>query len=900
MDTSEKAVTPESQETELTGATLHADGYINMLTKYGTTQDSSESYQFIADPATSDPQLTEHYESNGLFAKIIDAPAEEALKHGFELNLKDKDTEAIVYDTLDDLEWEEVGATAIKWARLYGGALAVMIIDDGRSLDQPVNWRGIRGIEEIHVFERAIVQPDYTSILFYNQQAAGQGHRRRRSTIYDPESYQVSSRYGFFKVHESRCLVFRNGKLPENAMNSDYQYWGMPEFARIKRALRDTTISHGYATKMLERSVQAIYKMKGLSQLLSTDEGENQVVKRLQTIDLARSLLNSITVDVDGEEYDFKNFTFTGVKDVIDASCNMLSSLSNIPQTILFGRSPAGENSTGQSDLENWYNYLERIQKQMLKSNLSYLIDIILQAARNTGRIPEVPKYKLEFSPLWSMSEQEQASVDQMQAQTAYTKAQTAQLYVDMGALDPDEVRKGLAQTEDFNVEDLVTPEDLEWGVEGNGNTEITVELPSAGQSAPESDAKTMGVQVILPEKNADSAPIEAVNVVQPTAAACLVMKDGKILTGRRLRNGVGYICGPGGHIEMNESPEAACRREAQEEFGITLGRMTELGTLTDLPEEYGVPVIYLCMDYSGVPVTDGKEMGYLEFRDPVSIRKNQAFEPFYRSLSLLLRNNFGENAKKDLPSAKTVPIINLVEGETDSYNPDQPRDKDGKFGSGGGGASGGGESEGSSTGEGEPSGGGPAFHSPSASEFNEHFNAARDSVQEKDRWRVAQDYDDSQYEHMDRYETDGGSTFAIHDGDIVSVCHSADDPVRGKELMQKAVEAGGTKLDSYDGNHGFYQKCGFEPTSWCKWSDEYAPADWKKANGLAPDISPAELGRIPDSALKVGREDIIFYRYTGRVSAGGAADFKSRVPASEDYDAAYSARDAALQGGGE
>ena len=42
---------------------------------------------------------------------------------------------------------------------------------------------------------------------------------------------------------------------------------------------------------------------------------------------------------------DYKTVTFSGVNDIIDATCNMLSAVTNIPQTKLFGRSPAGENS---------------------------------------------------------------------------------------------------------------------------------------------------------------------------------------------------------------------------------------------------------------------------------------------------------------------------------------------------------------------------------------------------------------------------------------------------------------------------------------------------------------------------------------------------------------------------
>lgn len=434
------------------------DGYVNLLNKYGTKQDNSEAYKFEREPVIPDMQLTGLYEGNGLFSKIIDTPAEEALKHGFDLNLKSDELNAFVEDALDDLEWEERAATAIKWARLYGGALIVMLIDDGRGLEEPVDWEHIRSIDELRVYERSIVQPDYASL--YQQDYGGKGVGNRVSKFGQPEYYYVSSIYGSFKVHESRCLVFRNGVLPEQTSNATYLFWGMPEYVRIRRALRETVTAHTDSVKLLERSVQAIYSMKGLASLLTTDDGENQVLKRLQLVDTSRGLLNSIAIDSEGEQYDFKTFQFSGVKDVIDATCNMLSALTNIPQTILFGRSPAGMNATGDSDFESYYNFVEKIQRLMLKRNLRTLLDVVFRAGIASGDVAEEPDYKLEFNPLWSLSDTEQATVDQTKAQTALVKAQTAQAYVDMQALDPTEVRRRLASDEEFDVEDIISEDD--------------------------------------------------------------------------------------------------------------------------------------------------------------------------------------------------------------------------------------------------------------------------------------------------------------------------------------------------------------------------------------------------------------------------------------------------------
>lgn len=607
------------------------DGYINVLNKYGTSRDNSESYEFVAEPVIPDTSLTIQYEDNGLFAKIIDTPAEEAVKHGFDLGLKDDSINEFVEDALDALEWEEKAATAIKWARLYGGSIIVMLIDDGRGLEESVDWNNIRSIDELRVYERSVVQPDYASLYSSDPMRAT---RNRASKFAMPEYYYVQSLYGSFTVHESRCLVFRNGILPERVTNPVYRFWGTPEYVRIKRAMRDALVAHGNGPKLLDRSVQPIYKMKNLASLLAAEGGDETVLKRLEIIDLARGILNSIAIDAEGEDYDFKSIPFSGVKDVIDTTCNMLSAVTNIPQTILFGRSPAGENSTGDSDFENYYNYIERIQKLMLKGNVRTLLDVLFKAALANGEVPEEPKYKLKFNPLWSLSDTEQANVDKVKADIEMVKAQTAQLYVQMQALDPSEVRTALAKTEEFTVEDILDDQEAEedWGLlsdPGDDLSGVPEDLPPTLPEPPDTvTALPSGSQPMSrTTPNQDSAG-------QPTSAAVLVVNDGKILIGTR-RNREG-ICGPGGHIEDGETPEQAARREALEEFGIQLGPLYCLGKLDGLPEEYGLPVIYLCTEYAGEPVCDGEEMQSSAFRTLEELGDQGLFPPFERSLHLL------------------------------------------------------------------------------------------------------------------------------------------------------------------------------------------------------------------------------------------------------------------------
>ena len=663
------------------------DGYVNLLNKYGTKQDNSEAYKFEREPVIPDMQLTGLYEGNGLFSKIIDTPAEEALKHGFDLNLKSNEMNAFVDEVLDDLEWDEKATTAIKWARLYGGALIVMLIDDGRGLEEPVDWEHIRSIDELRVYERSIVQPDYASL--YQQDYGGKGVGNRVSKFGQPEYYYVSSIYGSFKVHESRCLVFRNGVLPEQTSNATYLFWGMPEYVRIRRALRETVTAHTDSVKLLERSVQAIYSMKGLASLLTTDDGENQVLKRLQLVDTSRGLLNSIAINSEGEQYDFKTFQFSGVKDVIDATCNMLSALTNIPQTILFGRSPAGMNATGDSDFESYYNFVEKIQRLMLKRNLRTLLDVVFRAGIASGDVAEEPDYKLEFKPLWSLSDTEQATVDQTKAQTALVKAQTAQAYVDMQALDPTEVRRRLASDEEFDVEDIISEDDEDdllqslLGTEPSTMSDVEAAQKNIEQGqAPggEEQSATVAPTATPPTTNADAADTDR-------GVGVLVVQDGRFLCGTRLKGG--SVGGPGGHIEAGESPEDAAIRETQEEFGITPKDLMPVAFLSDLKPPYCPSHVFLCTDFDGsIRCADGEmtSPGFITAEKVAELstqNPQRLFPPFAQSITTLLdvlSSNLGLTS--DAQNAK-------MKDRMDFNEADHPRDENGQFAEGEGSSSG-------------------------------------------------------------------------------------------------------------------------------------------------------------------------------------------------------------------
>lgn len=604
---------------------IRNDGYKNLMNKYGTKQDSSEQYRFVSDEPVADIELEINYEENGIFAKIIDIPADDAVRSGFDYGITDADIIAFIDDMLDDLEFKAKSAEAIKYARIFGGSLMVMFIDDGKELDQPIDWNNIRGIDDLQVFERPHITPDYSSIYKSSQI---DGNTNRKSKFGMPEYYEISYPYGgTFRVHESRCLPFRNNKMPMYSQRTEYRFFGIPEYVRIHRELQVTTTSHGNGAKLLDRAVQAIYKMQGLAERILTDDGEDEILKRLNLIDMAKGIMSSIAIDAEGEDYRYETVSFAGVKEIIDSACNMLSAVTNIPQTKLFGRSPAGENSTGESDMENYYNYVGNIQEANLKNNTKTVIDIILIAGKYSGAFEEIPKYKLKFKPLWNLNEKEQADVDKTKADTEYVKAQTAQVYVDMQALDADEVRKRLAEEGEFTVNDILSEEE-EWPEITSPSAVEAPEMEAPGEEATANPAE---------DQNADEEPAPMCGCqIMPTGCGVIVIRDGKVLIGNRKDNGL--ICGPGGHIEVGETAEEAAIRETREEFGINIAETIPVTVLTEMPAEYCPSQVFLCTEFYGEPLSFNEEMQDARFVEISDVLKEDLFLPFRLGLEELMR----------------------------------------------------------------------------------------------------------------------------------------------------------------------------------------------------------------------------------------------------------------------
>jgi hypothetical protein len=155
-------------------------------------------------------------------------------------------------------------------------------------------------------------------------------------------------------------------------------------------------------------------------------------------------------VDADGESYHRDTLNFQGVGVILQLFMMRLSAVADIPVTRLFGRSPAGENATGESDLRNFYDSLATEQENVLLPVLEHFYTLL---AQSMGKEPD---FTIEFNSLWTASPKEQA-------ETRKIIAETDEIHHGLGAIAALEIRASrygdASWEDDIALDDELTKE---------------------------------------------------------------------------------------------------------------------------------------------------------------------------------------------------------------------------------------------------------------------------------------------------------------------------------------------------------------------------------------------------------------------------------------------------------
>jgi len=397
------------------------DGFENLLTGMGTNKDPL-SYTTFRRSKTISQNLefvTALYSQNWLAGAVVDVPVNDMTRNWITILDEEVTVEESMEKELDRLQAKQKINVALKWASAYGGSIIIMMVNDGRDMEQPLTLPAIRnkGIKNLIVLDRwrVTVGALDTNLLSDN--------------FGKPDHYLIS-RSGQ-KIHHSRILRF-DGEIPSIEEFERNGYWGNSTYEKTWSPIANSqTVSQEIAGMTKESNID-VYKINGLNEMIAMGpEGEAAAVKRLSIAHQMKSYLNGIALDKE-DEYDKKSNTFSGLAEIDDKFLMKVSGASQIPMSKLLGKSDAGLNGNGEGDLKNYYDNLSGRQEVEMKDQIQDLLNIIHVSEQ--GRVKQV---NYEFNPLWQMTQEQQSTID-------LNNANRDAVYIDRGVVSVEVAQKEL------------------------------------------------------------------------------------------------------------------------------------------------------------------------------------------------------------------------------------------------------------------------------------------------------------------------------------------------------------------------------------------------------------------------------------------------------------------------
>ena len=412
---------------------LLSGGIRNDLTGLGGASDKSEGMYFVPTVMeTRDPLQTIYVESWAA-AKFVDMPIDDMFIKGREFEIDDTVAAKELDDAMDRYRADERISMAMKAARLYGTAFAVIMTHNSPETPLDIDRIGEGDLKSILVFDRYDCEP----LEWY----INPNHPQFNT----PSLYQFQPHVavgGSLEIvaHESRCLRF-DGKRPLTTNSWDGVYnadWGISE---LISALVDISHDSGFVQAIAHLAAEAsipVVKVNSLKEAMTGKPNPDEMtVQELgEAMNLFRSIFRTLFIDKN-DEFTRESVNFTNMADIIDRFATRLAAIAGIPVTRFLGRSPAGLNATGESDMTNYAIHVAAMQERNLRRPLT-TVDHIM--ARNIG-LREPPE--CNFRPLTDLSDKDRAEIDKLNTDSIVT-------VFTAGGLDENEMRERLSSMELF------------------------------------------------------------------------------------------------------------------------------------------------------------------------------------------------------------------------------------------------------------------------------------------------------------------------------------------------------------------------------------------------------------------------------------------------------------------
>ncbi len=291
-----------------------------------------------------------------------------------------------------------------KWlSRLLGGA--VILIGTGEDTEEPLDPSTIgRG------------DLKYLTVLDRSEITATDIERDPREARYGmPSMFEVNTNTGTsIKVDPSRVAEFYGEEKPMIGVGTASSFgWGDSILqCAYDACVNMDSVMANVAGLVFEAKTDVI-KIPGLMEQIQNPAYEEALRDRAAIARQIKGNMGTMMLDKD-EDYEQRTYSFAGLPDVTDRFMQVVAAAADIPITRLLNQSPGGMNSTGESDLLNYYDSVESIQKNEIAPTISGLDEVLIRST--IGDMPD--DLKSNWTPLKQMTVKETSELRNKDADT--------------------------------------------------------------------------------------------------------------------------------------------------------------------------------------------------------------------------------------------------------------------------------------------------------------------------------------------------------------------------------------------------------------------------------------------------------------------------------------------------
>lgn len=425
-----------------------ADSFQNFAARVGLGAGSQHDQStYSANYLSRNRLLVESmYRSSWVVGQVVDVVADDMTREGINMRgLQSPEDAEEINQELDRLQvWDKLNKT-IKWSRLYGGAIAVMMID-GQNVSTPLNINTVAKdqFKGLIVLDRWMVVPSLEDLV--TEYGPYYGMPKYYDVITD--SVGLCNQ----KIHYSRVVRMDGVELPYWQAIAE-NLWGQSVIERLEDRLTIFDSATLGAGQLVYKAHLRTYKVKGLREIIAKGGRlYDALVKQIQQIRQWQSNEGMTLMDAE-DTFETHQYSFTGLDNLLMQFGQQIAGATGIPLVRLFGQSPAGFSATGESDLSNYYDNINQQQEGRMRTPLQTLLAVV-SLSKLGKALPN--SFKFDFASLWQIDEK-------VKAEVANTVAQAVTTVEESGLISRKTALKELRQSSEVTgIFSHITDEEIE------------------------------------------------------------------------------------------------------------------------------------------------------------------------------------------------------------------------------------------------------------------------------------------------------------------------------------------------------------------------------------------------------------------------------------------------------